>query len=96
MAAKLPPSWFKMTGSLSSLRRLMGWQVLGLAPKLKHGVALLANMRPGDCLLCSVCPGWVGVAAVLLLPHAAVVLRAPAATPLFQLHYAGGHLCPPL
>jgi hypothetical protein len=85
MAAKLPPSWFKMTGSLSSL-----------APKLKHGVALLANMRPGDCLLCSVCPGWVGVAAVLLLPHAAVVLRAPAATPLFQLHYAGGHLCPPL
>jgi hypothetical protein len=26
MAAELPPSRFKMTGSLASLRRLMGWQ----------------------------------------------------------------------
>jgi hypothetical protein len=25
MAAELPPSRFKMTGSLASLRRLMGW-----------------------------------------------------------------------
>jgi hypothetical protein len=48
MAAELPPAWFKTMGSLASLRRLMGWQAPGLAPKLKHGVALLANMRPGD------------------------------------------------
>jgi hypothetical protein len=48
MAAELPPSRFKMTGSLASLRRLMGWQASGLAPKLKHGAASLANMRPGD------------------------------------------------
>jgi hypothetical protein len=26
----------------------MGWQAPGLAPKLKHGVTSLANMRPGD------------------------------------------------
>jgi hypothetical protein len=25
MAVELPPSWFKTTGSLASLRRLMGW-----------------------------------------------------------------------
>jgi hypothetical protein len=37
MATKLPPSWFKTTGSLASLWRLMGWQVPGLTPKLKHG-----------------------------------------------------------
>jgi hypothetical protein len=48
MAAELPPSRFKTTGSLASLRRLMGWQAPGLAPKLKHGAASLANMRPGD------------------------------------------------
>jgi hypothetical protein len=46
MAAELPPTWFKTTGSLASLRRLMGWQALGLAPKLKHGATSLANMRP--------------------------------------------------
>jgi hypothetical protein len=48
MAAELPPSRFKMTGSLASLRRLMGWQALGLTPKLKHWLASLANMGPGD------------------------------------------------
>jgi hypothetical protein len=48
MAAELPSSRFKTTGSLASLRRLMGWQAPGLAPKLKHGVTSLANMGPGD------------------------------------------------
>jgi hypothetical protein len=48
MATELPPSWFKTTGSLASLRRLMGWQAPGPAPKLKHRAALLANMRSGD------------------------------------------------
>jgi hypothetical protein len=27
---------FKTTDSLANLRRLMGWQASGLAPKLKH------------------------------------------------------------
>jgi hypothetical protein len=48
MAAELPPSWFKMTGSLASLRWLMGWQAPALASKVKNGAASLANMRPGD------------------------------------------------
>jgi hypothetical protein len=48
MVAELPPLWFKTTGSLASLRRLMGWQAPGLTPKLKHGTASLANMRSGD------------------------------------------------
>jgi hypothetical protein len=48
MAAELPPSQFKMTGSLASLRRLMGWQAPGLACKVKSGAASLANMRLGD------------------------------------------------
>jgi hypothetical protein len=48
MAAELPPSRFKMMGSLASLWRLMGWQVPSLACKVKSGVASLANMRPGD------------------------------------------------
>jgi hypothetical protein len=48
MAVELPPSWFKTTGSLTSLWWLMGWQVPGLTPKLKHGVTSLANMRSGD------------------------------------------------
>jgi hypothetical protein len=47
MAAELPPSRFKMTGSLASLRWLMGWQVPGLACKVKSGAASLANMRQG-------------------------------------------------
>jgi hypothetical protein len=37
-----------MTGSLASLQRLMGWQVPGLARKVKSGAASLANMRLGD------------------------------------------------
>jgi hypothetical protein len=48
MAAELPPSRFKMTGSLASLRRLMGWQEPALVCKVKSGAASLANMRPGD------------------------------------------------
>jgi hypothetical protein len=48
MAAELPPSRFKTTSSLASLRRLMGWPTPGLACKVKSGAALLANMRPGD------------------------------------------------
>jgi hypothetical protein len=48
MVTELPPSRFKMTGSLASLRRLMGWQAPGLASKLKNGVASLANMRSSD------------------------------------------------
>jgi hypothetical protein len=48
MAAELSPSQFKMTGSLASLRRLMGWQAPGLACKVKSGAASLANMRLGD------------------------------------------------
>jgi hypothetical protein len=48
MAAELPFSQFKMTGSLASLRRLMGWQVPRLACKVKSRAASLANMRPGD------------------------------------------------
>jgi hypothetical protein len=47
MAAELPPSRFGTTGSLASLRRLIGWQAPGLASKLKHGVISLANMGPG-------------------------------------------------
>jgi hypothetical protein len=48
MAAELPPSRFKTTGSLASLRRLMGWQAPGLTCKVKRGAASLANMRLGD------------------------------------------------
>jgi hypothetical protein len=48
IAVELPPSRFKMTGSLASLRRLMGWQAPDLACKVKSGAASLANMRPGD------------------------------------------------
>jgi hypothetical protein len=48
MVAELPPLWFKTTGSLASLRRLMGWQALGLACKVKSGAVSLANMRSGD------------------------------------------------
>jgi hypothetical protein len=48
MAAELPPSWFKTTGSLASLRWLMGWQAPGLTCKVKSGAASLANMRSGD------------------------------------------------
>jgi hypothetical protein len=32
----------------------MGWQAPDLAPKLKHGVASLANMRSGDFIFFAV------------------------------------------
>jgi hypothetical protein len=48
MATELPPLRFKTTGSLANLLWLMGRQAPSLAPKLKHGVTSLANMRPGD------------------------------------------------
>jgi hypothetical protein len=48
MAAELPPSRFKTTGSLTSLRRLMDWQAPSLTCKVKSGALSLANMRPGD------------------------------------------------
>jgi hypothetical protein len=48
MAVELPPSRFRTTGSLASLRWLMGWQVPGLMCEVKGGAASLANMRPGD------------------------------------------------
>jgi hypothetical protein len=54
MAAELPPSRFKTTGSLASLRRLMGWQAPGLACKVKSGAASLANMRLGDFIFFTV------------------------------------------
>jgi hypothetical protein len=47
IVVELPPSQFKTTGSLASLR-LMGWQVPGLTCKVKSGAASLANMRLGD------------------------------------------------
>jgi hypothetical protein len=50
----------------------------------------------GLCLLCGVRPGWVGATVVFLLPHTVGVLWAPLATPLSQLHCAGGHLHPTL
>jgi hypothetical protein len=54
MAAELPPLRFKTMASLVSLRWLMGWQAPGLAPKLKHGAALLGNMRPWDFIFFAV------------------------------------------
>jgi hypothetical protein len=48
MPAELPPSRFKMTGSLASLRQLMGWQAPNHACKVKSRAASLANMRLGD------------------------------------------------
>jgi hypothetical protein len=48
MTVELPPSRFKTTGSLASLRWLMGWQAPGLACKVKSEAASLANMRLGD------------------------------------------------
>jgi hypothetical protein len=48
MAAELPPSRFRSSGSLASLRRLMGWQAPGFEHRLKHGVVPLANLAPGD------------------------------------------------
>ena len=53
MAAELPPSRFRSSGSLASLRRLMGWQVLGFEHRLKRGVVPLANLAPGDFVFVS-------------------------------------------
>jgi hypothetical protein len=48
MAAELPPSRFRSSGSLASLRRLMGWQAPGFEHRLKRGVVPLANLALGD------------------------------------------------
>jgi hypothetical protein len=48
MAAELPPSRFKTTGSMASLWRLLGWQAPDLVSKVKSGAMSLANMRPGE------------------------------------------------
>jgi hypothetical protein len=48
MAAELPPSRFRSSGSLASLRQLMGWQAPGFEHRLKRGVVPLANLEPGD------------------------------------------------
>jgi hypothetical protein len=48
MVAELPPSRFRSSGSLASLRWLMGWQAPGFEHKLKRGVVPLANLAPGD------------------------------------------------
>jgi hypothetical protein len=47
-------------------------------------------------LLRGVRPGGAGDTTVLLLPHVARVLRAPAVASFSQLHRSGGHLHPPL
>jgi hypothetical protein len=48
MAAELLPLRFRSSGSLASLRRLMGWQAPGSEHRLKHGVMPLANLELGD------------------------------------------------
>jgi hypothetical protein len=48
MAAELPPSQLKTTGTLASRRWLMGWQAPGLTCKVKSGATSLVNMRLGD------------------------------------------------
>jgi hypothetical protein len=48
MAAELPPSRFRSSGSLVSLRRLMGWQAPSFEHRLKRGVVPLAKLAPGD------------------------------------------------
>jgi hypothetical protein len=48
MAAELLPSRFRSSGSLASLRRLMGWQAPGFKHRLKRGLMPLANLAPGD------------------------------------------------
>jgi hypothetical protein len=50
----------------------------------------------GFCLLLGVRPGRAGATSVVVLPHAAGVLRAPAAAPFPQFHHIGGDLRPPL
>jgi hypothetical protein len=48
MAAELPPSRFRSSGSLASLRRLMGWPAPGFKHRLKRGTTLLATMPTLD------------------------------------------------
>jgi hypothetical protein len=48
MAAELLPSRFRSSGSLASLRRLMGWQAPGFEHRLKHGVVPLSDLESGD------------------------------------------------
>jgi hypothetical protein len=48
MAIELPCLRFRMMGSPASLWQLMGWQAPGFEPKLKCGIASLANMELGD------------------------------------------------
>jgi hypothetical protein len=48
MAAELPPLRFRSSGSLASLRWLMGWQAPGFEHRLKRGVVPLTNLAPGD------------------------------------------------
>jgi hypothetical protein len=48
MAAELPPSRFRSSGSLVSLRWLMGWQAPSFEHKLKRGVVPLTNLAPGN------------------------------------------------
>jgi hypothetical protein len=48
MTAELPPSRFRSSDSLASLRRLMGWQAPSFEHRLKRGVMPLANLEPVD------------------------------------------------
>jgi hypothetical protein len=48
MAAELPPSRFRSSGPLVSLRWLMGWQAPGFEHRLKCRVVPLANLAPGN------------------------------------------------
>jgi hypothetical protein len=48
MAAELPPSLFKTTGSLASLWRLMRWQAPSLACKVKSGTVTPRVSKPHD------------------------------------------------
>jgi hypothetical protein len=54
MAAELLPSRFRSSGSLVSLRQLMGWQAPGFEHRLKRRVVSLANLEPGDFIFFSV------------------------------------------
>jgi hypothetical protein len=53
MAAELPPLRFRSSGSLASLRWLMGWQAPGFEHRLKRRVVPLANLEPGDFIFFS-------------------------------------------
>jgi hypothetical protein len=90
MAAELPPSRLKTTGSLASLRRLMGWQAPGLACKVKNGAVSLANMRLGDFVFF---PAYALAGLVLPLSFFLTLLEYY----VLQLQQLSvGHLCPPL